>query len=137
MVMDLSAPVIVADSAIARSNAAVVVRFFSEVLGASHETAAVDSFLDPGFVDHDPAGDDNGVAGVVAKLAALWQAVPSGRYAPSVIIAAGDLVSVLSRLEVDDKGAGFADVYRLIDGRITEHWHVVDNAALTVLLESP
>jgi len=135
-------PIIAADSDAARANAQVVLDFFEVVLGFEHNTDQIGRFVSPGFIDHDPAGADSGMGGVAAKLDGLWSALPEGRYIPETVVSAGELVVVRSRLVTRSsdsavtRGATFADTYRVVDGFIAEHWHVVDNAALASLLAS-
>lgn len=116
------------------ANAKLVTDFFATVLAGQRDVAAVDRFLSPTFVDHDPAGDDAGPAGVKTKLEGLWRALPDGRYELLQIVAEGDLVAVLSRLLGGKQPVDFADFYRVERGRITEHWHVVDSSALGAAL---
>jgi predicted SnoaL-like aldol condensation-catalyzing enzyme len=123
---------IAADTAAARAAAEVVTGFFAEVLSGPRDTAALDRFVAEDFVDHDPAGDDHGIAGVATKLAGLWTALPDGAYALDRVVAAGESVVAFSRLTPGD--VAFADLYRVRDGRIREHWHVVDTAALGAAL---
>jgi predicted SnoaL-like aldol condensation-catalyzing enzyme len=135
-------PDVAADTPEARANAAHVLEFFAVVLGPGHDADALPRFLAPTFVDHDPAGDDAGLAGVGAKLAGLWAALPDGRYVPDAVVAADELVAVRSRLVAPATrstpaiAVPFADTYRVIDGLIAEHWHVVDAAALGAALAS-
>ena len=133
---------LVADSDTARANAEVVLGFFETVLGPSHGTGELTRYLDPGFLDHDAQGDDRGLTGVTAKLAGLWSALPDAVYAVDAVVAAGEHVAVRSRLVAPAAGSApaaevaFADTYRVADGLIVEHWHVVDTAALGALLAS-
>lgn len=135
-------PFIAADSIAARANVEIILDFFEIVLGAGHGTNEIGRFLSPGFIDHDPASIDSGVSGVAAKLDGLWSALPEGRYIPETVVSAGELVVVRSRLVTRSsdsavtRGVTFADTYRVVDGLIAEHWHVVDNAALASLLAS-
>jgi len=135
-------PEVAADTSEARANAALVLEFFAVVLGPGHDSHALARFLAPTFVDHDPTGDDAGRAGVEAKLAGLWAALPDGRYVPDAVVAADELVSVRSRLVAPATASApamavpFADTYRVVDGLIVEHWHVVDAAALGTALAS-
>lgn len=129
----MTEPTVAADSAVARANAERVLDFFASVLGPNHQ-AGLAEYLHPDFVDHDPSGTDAGAAGVADKLAALWLALPDGWYRPVQVVAAGDLVVVRSRLEASAAtppvSVPFADTYRLVDGRLIEHWHVVDAGEL-------
>lgn len=129
----MSEPIIIADTD-AGASVSVVLRFFAEVLGASHGVDAARELLALDFVDHDPAGDDAGPDGVIAKLQGLWSALPDARFVPELVIASRDWVSVRSRLETAAATVDFADVYRVADGRIAEHWHVLDTAAMAAAI---
>jgi steroid delta-isomerase-like uncharacterized protein len=138
-----SRPVISADSATARANAARIVDFFEQVL-ATGDAEAARGFLGDAFVDHDPApGAPTDAAGVVTKLKALWIAFPQGRFALQEVAAAGDRVAARSIFSGTNLGpfgdvpptgrsvsVSFADFYRLAGGRITEHWHDFDKHGL-------
>ncbi len=133
---------VVADSDAARANAEVVLEFFATVLGPSHDTGGVARFLAESFIDHDAQGDDHGLTGVTAKLDGLWSALPDASYVVDAVVAAGEHVAVRSRLVAPAAGSApaaevaFADTYRVVGGVISEHWHVVDTAALGALLAS-
>jgi len=132
----VSKPIIVAD-ADAQASVSVVLRFFAEVLGAAHDVDAARELLAPDFLDHDPAGEDAGPDGVIAKLQGLWSALPDARFEAELVIASGDWVSVQSHLQTATATVDFADVYRIADGRIAEHWHVVDTAAMAAAITPP
>jgi steroid delta-isomerase-like uncharacterized protein len=139
----MSTPLISADSATARANAARIIDFFEQVLATGNAEAAP-AFLGSNFVDHDPApGAPTDAAGVVSKLKALWIAFPQGRFALQEVAAAGDRVAARSIFSGTNLGpfgdvpptgksvsVSFADFYRLSDGRITEHWHEFDQYGL-------
>lgn len=115
------------------SDAEVVERFFARVLGPEHRTDEVATFLSPDFVDHSADGDP-GPDGVAAKLDGLWAALPAGRYEVDQLVASDGVVAVRSRLVGGSQPVEFADFYRVADGLIVEHWHVVDTAALQAAL---
>jgi len=128
-------PAIIAVEPAAQAKVDLVLRLFAEVLSGERDVAKVDELLSADYVDHDPAAaDDNGRSGVGAKLQMMWQALPDGRFEPDIVVAAADLVSVRSRLVAGGAEVEFADVYRVGDDGIDEHWHVVDTAALIALM---
>lgn len=127
---------IAADSDAAAANARRILDFFAAVLGPAHDTAAVMDFLAADFVDHDAASGDSGRHGVRAKLEGLWALLPDGHYVPLQAVAAGDLVTVRSTLVARAVSVAFADIYRLADAKIIEHWHVTDAGELVRQLEA-
>lgn len=110
--------------------ARVITDFFGSVLSAAHDTASIDRYLSPDFVDHSAAGSDTGPSGVKEKLDQLWAALPQGSYELQQVVAAGDWVAARSTLLGGKEPVDFADFYKVVDGLIVEHWHVVDTAAL-------
>lgn len=108
----------------------VVSDFFGSVLSAAHDTASLERFLSPDFVDHSAAGSDTGPSGVTVKLDQLWAALPGGSYELQQVVSDGSWVAARSQLLGGKEPVDFADFYRVADGRIVEHWHVVDTAAL-------
>ncbi len=136
-------PMISADTETARRNAETVRRFFAEVLSADSK-GRLEDFLAGTFVDHDPEpGSDPGRSGVAQKLQGFRTAFPDGQFAPQLIVAAGDMVSVRSLFTGTQTGpmgpmpaSGravemlFHDFYRMKEDRICEHWHVFDLAGM-------
>ncbi|MEV8273326.1 nuclear transport factor 2 family protein [Microbacterium sp. NPDC077184] len=129
------APRVFADTAAAERNAAVVRRFFAEVLAPPHDLGRVNDLVATDFVDHTPDGRDPGRAGVAAKLRTLFTADPGATFFLESIVAAGDRVAAFSELRTTQTGgssggsARFADLYVVRDGRIAEHRHVVSPPA--------
>jgi predicted SnoaL-like aldol condensation-catalyzing enzyme len=118
------ARVIIADTEAATRDAELVLDFFATVLSGARDTGAVARFLAEDFVDHDADGASDR-SGVAAKLDALWAASPRAYFRPVRVIAAAGHVVVRSTLVGGERGVPFSDTYRVADGRITEHWHVV------------
>ncbi len=116
---------------------AVVLDFFATALSPGHDTDAVDRLLAAEFVDHAASAGDDGPASVRAKLSGLWTALPTGYYEVLDVVSDGTLVAVRSVLRGGSQPVEFADFYRVSDGRIAEHWHVVDAAALRAALTPP
>jgi steroid delta-isomerase-like uncharacterized protein len=136
-------PNVFADVDQARQNADVIVRFFAEVL-ARRAPEAAKRFLAANYRDEDPApGDTDDAAGVVDKLTALWTAFPDGTFELLDVVAAQDRVFARSTFTGTQTGAfgampasgravsiGFFDLYVVVDGRITGHRHLFDQAKM-------
>ncbi|MBN9606026.1 MAG: nuclear transport factor 2 family protein [Actinomycetales bacterium] len=126
---------VVADTDSARANAEAVLAFFAAALRPPYDLDAVERLVAEDYLDHDPYGEDTRRDGVRAKLEGMWGGLPGGAFVPTLAVAAGDLVTVRSDL-VPAGGSptvAFHDTYRVADGRIAEHWHVLDTAALAAL----
>ena len=122
-------------------NKALVRRYYDEVLNRGdledlNEIAAED------YVEHDPfPGQGNGRDDLVARARAIFGALDP-HFDLQDIIAEGDRVVVRWRNRGTHVGeflgipptnrsydiAGI-DIHRVVDGRMAEHWHVVDQLA--------
>jgi len=87
---------------------------------------AVAKFLGPNYRQHNPgAGDDP--EPFIAAVKGLTKTFPDLRMESKRIIAEGDLVVLHSHLilKPDDRGSAVVDIFRLENGKIVEHWDVV------------
>jgi predicted SnoaL-like aldol condensation-catalyzing enzyme len=94
--------------------------------------AAVYGFYDLAFNGRDPqaavdqlAGD--GAAAFVAFVTAFTQANPDLRVEFKRFIAEGELVVVHCNIKLteEDRGSAVMDIFRLKDGKVVEHWDVI------------
>ena len=120
-------------------NKAVVQRFYQEVLN-QRKLDVLDQIAAEDYVEHDPfPGQGNGRADLKARVASLHQAFNPLRFNVEDVIAEGDKVVVRWTNSGTDRGGfmgipptgrefGIAgiDIYVVRDGRLAEHWHVVD-----------
>ena len=120
---------VAADSGDAQRNAEVVRRFFERVLAPPHEVREVDEMLSEDFVDHTPDGGNATRAGVGEKLRELFAQDPHATFTLEALVAAGDRVAAFSVLDTGGARSRFADLYTVREGRIAEHWHVVEPVA--------
>jgi predicted SnoaL-like aldol condensation-catalyzing enzyme len=102
-----------------------LVRDYLEVVWNQGDVAAADSFLDENLIQHNPHLP-NGRAPLVDFITGLRRQVPDGRFTVRRLIADGDLVAVhsLFTADPDDRGTAVVDIFRVVDGRIVEHWDV-------------
>jgi steroid delta-isomerase-like uncharacterized protein len=121
-------------------NAEIVRDFISEVWNAGDATA-VDRYLTSDYIEH--AYDPKGVAGLKAMVALLATAFPDQRSDLEDCVAQGDRVMVRIRLtgthngtfrtkEATGKKIDVRAVrwFRMVDGKIAEHWALLDTLAL-------
>lgn len=109
-------------------NRALVHRFVEAVLiGGALD--AVESFVAPDFVEHNPALVD-GTAALQEALAARNGEAPAIDYRRLHRVLA-DGCFVLSVCEGERSGThtSFYDLYRIADGRIAEHWDTIETIA--------
>ena len=108
------------------------------------EEALLKAALAPDFMDHTPPpGRSGGIAGPLATSKAMRAAMPDMSCAVEQMIVAGD--RVVAHLRVRGHFTGVfngvrgqgqvvdfiaIDIYRIVDGRITDDWHLEDNLTL-------
>ena len=123
-------------------------REFNEVVQGQGRLDEADGWFDPSFVDRTPfPGTASGVEGAKQIFAMLRHAFPDHDCQVHLQIAEGDLVATYKTFNGTHRG-DFMDVaptgkhvsirvmdfVRLADGRIAEHWNVVDVAGLMAQL---
>lgn len=123
-----------------KSNKEVIRSFINELWNEGDFTAA-DRFLTSDYVDH--AYQPNDVHGLTTMVRALYSAFPDQHSSEDSIIVEGD--RVITRLRMTGTHLGNfrgkeathqpIDVrlyreYRLVDGKIAEHWALLDTATL-------
>lgn len=124
---------------------------FVEVLQDAGELERTDEFVHPDVVDHArPEGAPAGAEGVRAVLGMIRQAFPDHDARVVHMVAEDDLVATYKTFTGTHEGEFFGvpatgrratirvmDFVRYDDGRIAEHWNVVDVAGLMQQLTAP
>lgn len=118
---------------------AVVQRYYDEVLNAG-KIDVLDEIAAEDYIENDPfPGQGNGRADLKARAALLLAAFSPLSFSLEDVIAEGDRVAVRWRssgthsgefLGIPPTGRDYTingiDIVRVADGRLAEHWHVVD-----------
>jgi steroid delta-isomerase-like uncharacterized protein len=126
----------------AEANTTVARRYYDEVLNEG-QIDVLDELAVSDYEEHDPLpGQGEGLAGLKDRVGALRQALGQN-FTVEDVIAEGDRVAVRwigsgrhvgDFLGIPPTGRSFTiagiDVHRFRDGRMSEHWHVVDQLAL-------
>ena len=119
-------------------NKAVVRRYYEEVLNGG-TIQLLEDIATPGYDEHDPIpGQTNGLEGLKQRVEVLRGAFQP-RFTLEDVIAEGDKVVVRwtnhgthvgEFMGIPPTGRSFSiagiDIHRLSDGKMAEHWHVVD-----------
>jgi predicted ester cyclase len=126
-----------------QSNKALVRRLVDEVQNRGN-IAAVDEIAAPMFVNHSaPPSVPSDREGVKQVTLLFRQAFPDGSMTVEDMIAEGDAVATRKTFRGTHEGEfmgipptgrhvaiGLIDIVRVVDGRVVEHWNVVDNLGL-------
>jgi predicted SnoaL-like aldol condensation-catalyzing enzyme len=89
-----------------------------------HDVSAVDRLYAPDYIQHNP-DIPQGREALRSLVASLSQAV---HYEPGLIVAEGDLVAIHGRIRGwADAPQVVVDLFRIEDGRLAEHWDVLQN----------
>lgn len=86
---------------------------------------AFETFVAPDYIQHNP-GIADGREAAIAALAPMFSA-PGATFEVKRVLVDGDLavIHLFGRGDPSTKGAAVADIYRLKDGKIVEHWDIL------------
>lgn len=101
------------------ANKALVVKAINELFG-NRDVSALDRYWSEEYIQHDPHAP-NGTGGLRALVEGLDE---SFRLHMGMVVADGDIVVVHARYEGDPTLIA-AEIYRIEDGKIAEHWDVL------------
>jgi predicted SnoaL-like aldol condensation-catalyzing enzyme len=105
---------------------------YLDQLMVQKDTTAIGRFVGTEFHQHNPNIPD-GVAGLKAGIGGYLQMFPQVAYLPKRVIAEGDLVAVHSHVvnTPGERGAANVDLFRVRDGKLVEHWDVIQPVPAT------
>jgi len=110
------------------SNKAMVREFYDLAMNRKRPEEAAARFLGPVYRQHNPgAGDGPGpFIAFMKQFAALF---PDLKIEFVRFIAEGDLVAVHGHIvrKPGDRGIAVVDIFRIADGKIVEHWDVLQD----------
>lgn len=107
------------------ANKKVVLDFYEKGLNQKDFDAAAKHF-GPKYIQHNPTAPD-GIEGFKAFVAMRKEKFPNARSEIRRAFADGDFVilHVESHREPGDRGVAIVDIFRLENGKIVEHWDVI------------
>jgi predicted SnoaL-like aldol condensation-catalyzing enzyme len=104
----------------------VVTRFMTQFYVDKKVREAFETWVDPGYVQHNPMAA-TGRDAAVNFLEPFFATHPDIQYSIARIIADGNLVAVHShgKFAADDRGVAVVDILRVEGCKVMEHWDVV------------
>jgi predicted SnoaL-like aldol condensation-catalyzing enzyme len=103
-----------------------VIADFARIFYAEKDVRrAFETYVVPNYIQHNP-GIADGRDAAVAALAPMFSA-PGAKFEVKRILVDGDhaVIHLFGQGDPDTPGAAVADIYRLEDGKIVEHWDVL------------
>jgi predicted SnoaL-like aldol condensation-catalyzing enzyme len=115
-------------------NKQVVVDYYTTAFGGNPEQAVADHF-GPRHIQHNPDAQD-GPEAFIGFVKWLRSEHPNVQLHIKRVIAEGDLVATHAHLDLepddaDNRGRALADFFRLEDGKVVEHWDVIQDIPAT------
>lgn len=102
--------------------------FMNMVFNEKKTVEALARYAGPTYIQHNPYIPDipDSKEGLIAVTTGLWKQFPQIHCAIQRVVADGDLVVVHSKVTFfpGHRGRAVADILRLEDGKIVEHWDV-------------
>lgn len=104
----------------------VVTRFMTEFYVRKDVRGAFETWVDPGYIQHNPMAA-TGRAAAIGFLEPFFAQNAGIHYEIKRVIADGNLVAVHSwgRFSPEDRGMAIVDILRVKDCKVMEHWDVV------------
>lgn len=112
---------------VAQKNKAIVVEFYQKLFG-DKDIEAIDQYLAPDYIQHNPTVAD-GTQALKAAARGWFKDAAKEKIEFANVVAEGDRVVLhLKKIKRDTgKAAAFVDIFRLEDGKIVEHWDVIQD----------
>ena len=107
-------------------NKKTVVGYLDLALNAKRPAEAVAAYVGPRYIQHNPQAPD-GPEAFITFVDGFTQQFPEARIDIKRVVAEDDLVVTHSLLALgpSDRGTAAVDIFRLEDGKIVEHWDVL------------
>jgi predicted SnoaL-like aldol condensation-catalyzing enzyme len=104
----------------------LVLEFFDLAFVKREPAQAAERYLGANYVQHNPTAPD-GATVFPALINGLFAQVPDASFHLKRVVAEGDLVVLHYHLQTGPGALGQAvvDIFRVEDGRIVEHWDVI------------
>lgn len=111
---------------IAQKNKKIVMDFYQKVFG-DKDFSVIDSVIEESYIQHNPSVAD-GRESLKEALKIWLKDAPKTKVDFQHVIAEDDLVVLHIKDVNNGKVTAIVDIFRLKDGKITEHWDAVQKA---------
>lgn len=110
-----------------KNNKAAAEYFWNEVFN-KHDTAVIDTMVGPKYKQHSPEFAD-GKQAFKDGVTGFLKTYPDSSAVIKHIGADGDLVFIHNHIKLnkEDRGQAAVDIFRIKDGKIVEHWDVIQD----------
>ena len=124
LALTIAAPALAADP---ETNKKIVIEFYDKALNQMDFEAA-SKYFGPRYVQHNPNVPD-GIESFKGLITMLKEKFPNSHSEIKRALAEGDLVMlhVHSVREPGQRGRAIVDIFRLENGKIVEHWDVIQD----------
>ena len=124
LALAVAAPALAADP---ETNKKIVIEFYDKALNQKDFEAA-SKYFGPRYVQHNPNVPD-GIESLKGLVMMLKEKFPNSHNEIKRAVAEGDLVMlhVHSVREPGQRGRAIVDIFRLENGKIVEHWDVIQD----------
>ena len=109
-----------------KPNAQKAIAFLETVFNQKKVKEGFDTFVGDKYIQHNPIAAD-GKEAAVEVLGKALQALPGWSYEVKHAYVDGDYAIIHShvRMKADDRGMAVVDIFRFENGKVVEHWDVV------------
>jgi predicted SnoaL-like aldol condensation-catalyzing enzyme len=112
----------------AEKNKKIAVAFLTMIFNDHKVEEAFKLYADPGYKQHNPYAA-SGAQAAINFLGPYLKANPEARTEIKRVLADGDLVAIHNnpKQNAKDRGSAVVDIFRLENGKVVEHWDVVQS----------
>jgi len=109
-------------------NKEIAVAFFNMIFNEHKVAEAFEQYADPTYIQHNPMAA-TGAQPAIDFLGPYLEGMPEASAEIKRVIAEGDLVAIHNnpKMNAEDRGRAVVDIFRLENGKVVEHWDVVQD----------